>query len=280
MSGRFVPLKPRIGAKVSMSGRELLDPGFAAECMEALEHYGVLVFPRADLDDDQQVAFSRNLGDIVPQGPLREDGSPEFIYKITLDPQENPSGAEYLKSTIHFHIDGLLNDAPPTRATMLSARRLTATGGQTEFCNMYAAYDDLTKAEKRRCESLRARHSLAAANRVFNPEATEEERTRWRRGSAPKEHPLVWRHESGRKSLILGVTSDALVGLPEDESRALIEMLTDHTTRPELAYRHEWEIGDLLIWDNCGVMHRATPYDPSAGRLMHRTVLYGNESIH
>ena len=280
MADRFVPLTPRVAARVDMCRDEVLDPAFADECMDALERYSVLVFPRVGLSGEEQFAFSDNLGDVVLMGEVRPDGTRDPIYKITLDPQENPSGAEYLKSTIHFHIDGLLNDAPPTRATMLSARRLTATGGQTEFCNMYAAYDDLTKAEKRRCESLRARHSLAAANRVFNPEATEEERTRWRRGSAPKEHPLVWRHESGRKSLILGVTIEALVGLPEDESRALIEMLTEHTTRPELVYRHEWEIGDLLIWDNCGVMHRATPYDPSAGRLMHRTVLYGNESIH
>lgn len=279
MASRFVPLKPRIGAKAVMRCEELLDPEFADECLDALERYGVLVFPKVDLDDEQLVAFSWNLGDVVPQGPVRPDGTPELVYKITLDPRENPSGAEYLKSTVHFHIDGLLNDTPPAKATVLSARRLTATGGQTEFCNMYAAYDDLTEEERRRCESLRAVHSLAAANQAFNPDATKEELARWREGRAPKQHPLVWHHESGRKSLILGVTTESLVGLPDDEGRTLIAKLTEHTTRSKLVYRHEWEIGDLLIWDNCGVMHRATPYDPAAGRLMHRTILYGNESI-
>jgi alpha-ketoglutarate-dependent taurine dioxygenase len=93
------------------------------------------------------------------------------------------------------------------------------------------------------------------------------------------EHPLVWRHRSGRKSLVLGMSVDHVVGLPEGESRALVDRLTAHATRPEIVYSHAWQVGDLLIWDNCGVMHRATPYDPSSGRLMHRTTLYGVERI-
>jgi alpha-ketoglutarate-dependent taurine dioxygenase len=75
------------------------------------------------------------------------------------------------------------------------------------------------------------------------------------------------------------MTVDHVVGMPEAESRALVEKLTAHATRPEIVYRHEWQMGDLLIWDNCGVMHRATPYDAHSGRLMHRTTLYGVERI-
>jgi alpha-ketoglutarate-dependent taurine dioxygenase len=98
-----------------------------------------------------------------------------------------------------------------------------------------------------------------------------------RRGT--KEHPLVWHHRSGRKSLVLGMSADHVVGMPEAESRALIEKLTAHATRPEIVYRHEWTVGDLLMWDNCGVMHRVIPYDPNSGRMMHRTTLYGVERI-
>jgi alpha-ketoglutarate-dependent taurine dioxygenase len=98
-----------------------------------------------------------------------------------------------------------------------------------------------------------------------------------RRGT--KEHPLVWHHESGRKSLVLGMSSDHVVDVPEAESRALLEKLTAHATRPEIVYRHEWTVGDLLMWDNCGVMHRVIPYDPNSGRMMHRTTLYGVERI-
>jgi alpha-ketoglutarate-dependent taurine dioxygenase len=78
---------------------------------------------------------------------------------------------------------------------------------------------------------------------------------------------------------VLGMSVDHVVGMPEAESRALIEKLTAHATRRENVYRHEWQAGDILIWDNCGVMHRATPYEADSGRLMHRTVLHGVEAI-
>jgi alpha-ketoglutarate-dependent taurine dioxygenase len=287
MTTRFLPLTPRIGAKAVMRRDEILAPGFRDECLDALERHGVLLFPQIGLSDEEQVAFSRNLGDVVPQGPKRADGTQEVVFKITLDPRVNPS-AEYLKATIDWHIDGLFEDGPPPKATMLSARRLSASGGQTEFCNTYAAYDDLPAAERQRCESLSIVHSLEASNRATNPDPTPEELARWREAEAHrrragrigvKEHPLVWRHRSGRKSLVLGMSVDHVAGMPESEGRALIESLTAHATRRENVYRHEWQIGDLLIWDNCGVMHRAIPYDPDSGRLMHRTVLHGVETI-
>jgi len=287
MNDRFVPLTSRIGAKSTVGCDELLDPAFADECLAALERHGVLLFPRIGLSDEEQVAFSRNLGDVIPQGPKRADGTQEVVFKITLDPEVNPS-AEYLKATIDWHIDGLFENGPPVRATMLSARHLSATGGQTEFCNTYAAYEDLPETERRYCDSLRIVHSLEASNRTTNPNPTAEEEARWRQAEAQrsrsgrigvKEHPLVWRHRTGRKSLVLGMSVDHVVGMPEAESRALVAKLTAHATRRDNVYRHEWQIGDLLIWDNCGVMHRAIPYDAKSGRLMHRTVLRGSETI-
>ena len=287
MADRFVPLAPRIAAKAVMRREEVLDPAFADECRDALERYGVLLFPQIGFNDAEQVALSKNLGDVVPQGPKRPDGTQEVVFKITLDPRENPS-AEYLKATIGWHIDGLFDDGPPPKATMLSARRLSATGGQTEFCNTYAAYDDLPAAERQYYESLRIVHSLAASNRATNPNPSTEEQAHWREAEAlraragrigEKEHPLVWRHRTGRKSLVLGMTVDHVAGMSAAESGALIATLTAHATRREIVYRHEWQIGDLLMWDNCGVMHRAIPYDANSGRMMHRTVLHGVEAI-
>ena len=287
MSDDFVPLTPRIGAKVVVPRERVLDPAFADECRAALERHGVLLFPRIGLSDEEQVAFSCSLGDVVPQGPRRPDGTQEVVFKITLDPKENPS-AEYLKATIGWHIDGLFDDAPPPKATMLSARRLSQSGGQTEFCNTYAAYDDLPAERRAYYESLRVVHSLEASNRATNPHPSAAEEARWRQAEehrqkagriGVKQHPLVWRHRSGRKSLVLGMTVDHVAGLSEDQSRALVEQLTAHATRPEIVYRHEWQIGDLLMWDNCGVMHRALPYAADSGRLMHRTVLHGVEGI-
>ena len=271
-----------------MPREQVLDPGHGDEIRDALERYGVLVFPKVELTDEEQVTLSNNLGRIIPMGAMRDDGTQDPIYKITLDPKENPFGAEYLKATIGWHIDGLFDDGPPAKATMLSGRKRSAEGGQTEFCNAYAAYDDLPEAERKRCESLRILHTLAASNRFSSPNPTPEEAARWQKLEArraatgrkgEKEHPLVWRHRSGRKSLVLGMTVDHVIGIPEAESRVLVEKLSAHATRREIVYRHEWTVGDLLMWDNCGVMHRVIPYDASSGRMMHRTTLYGNETI-
>ena len=287
MADRFVPLTPRIGAKCVVDRAEVLDPAFAGECREALERHGVLLFPQIGFDDDEQVAFSKNLGDVVPQGPKRPDGTQEVVFKITLDPRENPS-AEYLKATVEWHIDGLFDDGPPPKATMLSARRLSATGGQTEFCNTYAAYDDLPAGERPYYESLRIVHSLEASNRATNPNPSPEEQKRWREAEVMreragrigvKEHPLVWHHRTGRKSLVLGMTVDHVSDMPDADSHAIVARLSTHATRREIVYRHEWQVGDLLMWDNCGVMHRAIPYDAKSGRMMHRTVLHGVERI-
>jgi alpha-ketoglutarate-dependent taurine dioxygenase len=287
MSDRFIPLEPRIGAKATVRRDEVLDPAFAHECLDALEQYGVLVFPEIGLGDEEQVAFSENLGDVIPQGPKRPDGTQEVVFKITLDPRKNPS-AEYLKATIDWHIDGLFEDGPPPKATMLSARTLASKGGQTEFCNTYAAYEDLPEADRRYYDSVRVVHSLEASKRATNPTPTPEERAQWREAEEQrnragrigvKEHPLVWCHKSGRKSLVLGMSVDHVADMSGAESRALIEKLTAHATRQENVYRHEWRVGDILIWDNCGVMHRAVPYEADSGRMMHRTVLHGVETI-
>lgn len=277
MISRFQPLSPRIGARATLSCRELLEPQFALECLEALERFGVLIFPGLSLSDEEQVVFSGRLGDIIPQGGKRADGSRDPIFKVSLDPKHNEA-AEYLKGTIYWHIDGATDDVP-ARATMLSARQISAVGGQTEFCNTYAAYDDLPDAEKPYYESLRIGHSLEAANRLTTPNPSDQELAVWRARGSVKEHPLVWRHKTGRKSLVLGATAGYVVGLPAAAGRALLAKLEAHATRREIVYQHQWQVGDLVIWDNCGTMHRVIPYDASSGRMMHRTTLHGVEAI-
>ena len=277
MADRFVPLAARVGARVNLEREEVLDPGFADECLEALEHFGVLSFPRLDLDDDELVALSQNLGEIKPTGKPGPDGSAEPVYKVSLDPNESAS-AEYLKGTIGWHMDGLHDGGPPPRATLLTAQRLAAEGGQTEFCSTYAAYEDLPGPERERCDGLRVVHSLVASKLFVDPDASPEElEARALRGTT--RHPLVWEHDSGRRSLILGMSVDHVEDVPEPEGRSLIDRLWAHTLRPENVYQHQWQLGDLVMWDNCGVMHRVTPYAVDSGRLMHRTTLHGCEQI-
>jgi alpha-ketoglutarate-dependent taurine dioxygenase len=100
----------------------------------------------------------------------------------------------------------------------------------------------------------------------------------WRKRPA-KTHPLVWQHRSGRRSLVLGATTDHVVGMGRDEGRALLDDLLARATEPERVYRHEWNVGDVVIWDNRGVLHRACPYDPTSPRDMHRTTFAGDEAI-
>lgn len=248
------------------------DDALPAQTLEALEANGVLVFRGLCLDDEAQVAFSRTLGTVEKLGR----GEHPEIFRVTLDPKKNPVAA-YLRGTFDWHIDGCTDDVP-IMATMLSAHAVAESGGETEFASSYQAYDDLSDEEKAHCESVRVVHTIEASMRLHHPDPTAEELEQWRQRPA-KEHPLVWVHRSGRKSLVLGATTDHVVGMPRAQGRAFLDDLLARGTAPERVYRHEWEEGDVVIWDNRGVLHRALPYDPGSRRDMHRTTFAGDEPI-
>jgi alpha-ketoglutarate-dependent taurine dioxygenase len=271
----FEPLGSAIGAEVvGADAASILDPEAARACLDALETHGVLVFRELGLDDAAQAAFTRTLGEPVLLGS-GQSPHPE-IFTVTLDPQVSRA-AEYLKGTFWWHIDGATDDVP-TRASLLSARSVADDGGDTEFAGTYAAYEALPAAEQARCRQLRVVHSLEASQRPVYPDPTAEQLGAWRSGPR-KEHPLVWHHATGRRSLVLGVTADHVVGMGLDEGRALLARLLEWATQPRFVYRHRWRVGDLVIWDNRGTMHRALPYSPRSNRRMHRTTLVGDEAI-
>jgi alpha-ketoglutarate-dependent taurine dioxygenase len=263
-----------VGAEVLgvESERLLKDETLPAACMETLGQHGVLVFRALHVDDETQIAFSKMLDDVGKAEPAE----PPRIYLVSLDPTKSHTAA-YTRGTFYWHIDGAQDDVP-TKATTLSAHVIAATGGETEFASTYAAYDDLTDAEKERYEGLRVLHTFESSQRLVNPDPSPEELARWRE-KPDKEHPLVWRHRSGRCSLVIGATASHVVGMDRDEGRALLADLRERATTPDRVYRHEWAVGDLVIWDNTGVMHRACPYDPSSAREMHRTSMSGDEPI-
>ncbi len=263
-----------VGAEVKGVDRERLlhDDELPGACLEALEANGALVFRDLHIDDAAQVAFSRKLGEVELFGT----GELPEIFRVTLDPTKNPAAA-YLRGTFDWHIDGCTDDVP-IMATMLSAHAVAATGGETEFASTYAAYDNLTEDEQESLASVRVVHTIEASQRLGNKNPSPEEVAIWRK-RPPKEHPLVWQHKSGRRSLVLGATTDHVVGMAPDEGRALLDDLLARSTAPEHVYRHEWSVGDVVIWDNRGVLHRACPYDPTSPRDMHRTTFAGDEPI-
>ena len=245
--------------------------------LDALEHSGVLVFRGLWIEPEAQVAFCRRLGEVDHSS----DGHHPVpgIYPITLDKSKN-SSADYLRATFDWHIDGCTptNDEYPQKATVLSAVQVAEWGGETEFANSYAAYDTLSDEEKDRFGALRVVHSLEASQRRITPDPTPEQVARWR--SRPThEHPLVWTHRTGRKSLVLGASADCVVGMDLDEGRALLAELLERATVPENVYSHMWSVGDTVIWDNRGVLHRAAPYDPTSSRELLRTTVLGDEPI-
>src|SRR5262249_7561903 len=142
----------------------------------------------------------------------------------------------------------------------------------------YAAYDDLSADEKARFASLRVVHSLEASQRRVTPDPSPKQLAAWR-SRHTHEHPLVWTHRSGRRSLLLGASADHVVDMDLDEGRALLDELLARSTTPDRVYRHVWSAGDTVIWDNRGVLHRAAPYAADSGREMLRTTILGDEPI-
>src|SRR5262245_55441608 len=136
------PVKRLIGGIVHVERSALCDKDVVQRCLEALEDRGVLVFPRLELTDAEQLAFTDALGTRVNFTRSASD-----VYEITLDPERNAE-PEYVQGTFFWHIDGVTIDMPPPKATLLSARRISPKGGQTEFSNTYAAYEHLSREEK------------------------------------------------------------------------------------------------------------------------------------
>lgn len=269
MSVETIRLRESIGTEVRCSVSELLTPQVAARVRELLVERGVLVFKQLNLSDDQQRVLAGLLG------RTREEGE-RGVFKVTLDQRAN-AHADYLKGSFLWHLDGT-HDQVPVFASLLSGRALSKTGGQTEFANSYAAYEALPAATKERIATLEVVHSVECSMRRAGVPATEANLQHWR-SLKDTQHRLVWTHKTGRKSLVIGCHASHVVGMDREEGQALLRELLEFTTQPAFVYRHEWSLGDLLIWDNTGVLHRAEPYPADSGRMMHRTTLLGEEAF-
>ena len=256
-------LSPDVGSEITLDKRALLSGDHSADLRALLEERGVLVFPALNLTDAEQVDLTKTLG------PMADD-----IFKISMDPLENPLFA-YTKGAFFWHIDGTMSDVP-IFASVMSCRRKSAVGGTTEFANTYAAFADLPPSEQEALGKLQVVHMFESSQRYVNPEPDYATVQDWQR-FAPASIPLVWKHKSGRNSLVLGSTASHIEGMGVRESLDLLVRLRDHATQPRFVYSHDWTVGDLVIWDNTGTMHRVLAYPHDSGRLMHRTTIKGDE---
>jgi alpha-ketoglutarate-dependent taurine dioxygenase len=264
-------IKPNIGSRVLNTKQQLLRGELASQIRELLEERGVLVFPEIHFNDEEQLAFTRTLGTVEPE---RQGGD---IFKISLDNKENPYSAEYLKGTFYWHLDGTMNDRP-VLASLLANKKNASWGGNTGFCSTYAAYEHLSEEQKAELEGLRVMHSVWASVFYYEPEPSIA-KLKAMQAIGERELPLVWKHRSGRKSLILGCTAHRVLNVSAAKSAELLVGLREWATSEQFHYSHAWQVGDLVMWDNTGTLHRAEQYDVKSGRMLHRTKLAGEESF-
>jgi alpha-ketoglutarate-dependent taurine dioxygenase len=198
-----------------------------------------------------------------------------FVTVISHDPG-NPNSQLY-RSNDFWHLDGALDEIP-AKASIMTGRVLAAEGGDTEFASTYVAYEELSDREKEIAGGLRVVHTMEAIQLLSYPDPTPRQQAEWDSRTV-RVHPLAWTHHTGRRSLVLGATVDHVEGIAYRRGITLIRELQERATAPDKVLRHAWKPGDMVIWDNRGLIHRAAEFDKSQPRVMHRCTLLGDEPI-
>lgn len=261
-------------------------PAEVAAIEAGMDRFAVLVFRGQVLDDEAQLAFTRRFGTLetatgdIAQGASRRLGM-EVNDISNLDREGRVVARDDRRrlfglGNMLWHSDSSFKTTP-AKYSLLSARAIPDSGGNTEFADMRAAYDALDEAQKAEIEGLICEHSLMVSRSVLGfAEFTDEERVRF----APVLQRLVRTHPvTGRKSLFLASHAGGIVGWPVPEARAFLRDLTEHATERRFVNAHVWRPNDLVMWDNRATMHRARRYDPAVVRDMHRTTLVGEPTV-
>ncbi len=265
----------------AMDGIDLADVPDAtfAAIVEAWKNHLVLVFPGQTLSDAAFLDFSRRFGEL-DLAPITVTGKPYIpelphLAIISNVVEKGQAIGGLGNSELIWHTDMSYADDPPI-ASLLYALEVPEGQGDTWFCNMYAAYDALPDDLKTRIATLTCKHdsshnSAGETRKGFKDEIVN-------RDDIPGAvHPLVCRHpESGRPVLYLGRRANAYIPeLPDAESDALLDELWSYTTPDAHVYRHRWEAGDIVMWDNRATMHRRDDFDQNTRRIMHRSQVQG-----
>jgi alpha-ketoglutarate-dependent 2,4-dichlorophenoxyacetate dioxygenase len=278
------PIDPaRAGFAGEVSGIDLRQPISAeqARAIDAgMDHYGVLVFHDQRIDDEQQLAFTRHFGPIDPAtGDIAQGAERRLSMEVNdisnLDKHNNVLARDNRRRLFGlgnqlWHSDSSFK-ATPAKYSILSARVIPGSGGNTEYADMRAAWDALDEETKALVKDLVCEHTQIYSRGVLGfTDFTDEERRRF----APVQQRLVRRHPvTGRRSLFLSSHAGAIVGWPVPEARALLRELTEHATQRQFVYAHVWRQWDVVMWDNRVTMHRARRYDANQVRDLHRTTV-------
>jgi len=284
MTPSIRPANPsRPGFVGEVAGIDLRQPIGAAEAaaiIDGMDRYAVLVFRNQDIDDQQQIAFTRHFGPLeLATGDIVQGEARRLTMEVNdisnLDSDSSVLARDdrrrlFSLGNMLWHSDSSFK-ATPAKYSLLSARVLPSKGGNTEFADMRAAWDALDAETQALVRDLVCEHSQLFSRGVLGfTDFTEAERAKW----APVPQRLVRRHPgSGRLSLFLSAHAGAIRGWPVPEARALLRDLTEHATQRDFVHAHVWQPHDLVMWDNRATMHRARRYAAEQPRDLHRTTV-------
>lgn len=272
---RISPTDATLGAIITGIGLSAVDDKSWSAIEEAFHEYAVLIFPGQHLSAEAQVAFGKRFGaiehlvadkEIVPISNQREDGS---LY------EDQEHRAQILRGNEGWHTDSSYMRLA-AKASILSAHVISSADGQTEWADMRAAYDTLDQTIKERIAGLSAYHSLYYSQAKIGHQAAVGAGYGFHDENPPL-RPLVKVHPvTGRPALYIGRHAYGIPGLSPEESEKLLGDLVTFACQPPRTYRHDWQVGDLVIWDNRCVLHRARPYDRRESRVMMHTRIAGD----
>jgi alpha-ketoglutarate-dependent 2,4-dichlorophenoxyacetate dioxygenase len=273
-----------VGEVSGVDLRQAVTPEDVAAIEAGMDRYAVLVFHGQDITDAQQIAFTRNFGEIENSAggnvtrPDQKRLDPLMNDVSNLGQDNQPLARDDRRRLFNlgnqlWHSDSSFR-AVPAKYSLLSGRTIVEKGGNTEFADMRAAYDALDHETKETVENLVCEHSLLFSRGLLGfTELSAEERAAFR----PVRQRLVRTHPvTGRKSLYLSAHAGEIIGWPMPEARAFLRDLTEHATQRRFVYAHKWRRFDLVIWDNRQTMHRVRRFDERLLRDMRRTTVAGD----
>jgi len=270
-------LTPNLGAElIGVDLREDMTDDLFDDIYQAFLEHQVLLLGAQELPPAAQVNFARRFGEVQVHvmNQYHADGHPELYRLSNLDENGRPTGRHPDKGTLAWHTDGSWQRVTG-HATIIYSEVVPRNGGETHFCDMYGAYERLPAAWKQRIEGMRAVHNLdfSRTRRHGEDPMTEAQKAK----VPPVDHPVVRTHpETGRKCLFLGDHAEYIVGMDYDAGRALIEELNRMAVQPDLTYEHRWTPGQMIVWDNRCLLHRATEFDmQKEGRVIRRCTVLG-----
>ena len=283
---QFEPLSGTFGAVVRGASLSSLDAAEFDAIYEKWLQYALLIFPEQFLSNQDQITFAKKFGelefDIAAISNVKEDGS--------LRPLDGSDEMmQVIQGNMRWHHDSTYMRVQ-AKGAVFSAEVVPTSGGATGFADMRAAYDALDNASRNEIESLSAHHSLYHSQAKLGHHG--------KRGSHSKEfdksddytgygfhdgpvsvRKLVKTHpETGRKNLLIGRHAYDVIGLGEQESEALLKKLNDFAVQEPWTYYHQWRAGDVLLWDNRCLMHRATEWPMDQARIMWHSRIAGEEN--